>query len=218
MSTSYSFTGPLGGQTHFVRPEAGLIANDCAKSESVEKSRKGNLDGVVEDLDANMRSEEIPEDGEPARRPLSIMSIAICKEAMEILAPIHYLICFVVLRSVNPKLHDTFWDMTDEEFMRGIRRLLVDIVAEVGVFMLLVVAMKRWYQESAISIFLRLMYRFFWPFISVQIALMSFYIVLQYSNAGMTVPFDFKWIGQENVTWHGGNCYTVGNETIDEVC
>ncbi|EER08385.1 hypothetical protein Pmar_PMAR000425 [Perkinsus marinus ATCC 50983] len=71
------------------------------------------------------------------------MSIAICKEAMEILAPIHYLICFVVLRSVNPKLHDTFWDMTDEEFMRGIRRLLVDIVAEVGVFMLLVVAMKR---------------------------------------------------------------------------
>lgn len=181
-------------------------------------SSKSDPVGIVENSNTNMGDDEIIQTDESIRRPLSIMTIAICKEVVEILAPVHYLVCFVVLRSLNPKLHDAFWDMTDEEFMRGIRRLLIDIVAEVGVFILLITFMKRWYHESIISIFLRLMYRFFWPFLTSQMALMTYYIVLQYTNAGMTVPFDFMWIGEKNATWHGGNCYTVGNETIEEVC
>ncbi|EER11400.1 hypothetical protein Pmar_PMAR029582 [Perkinsus marinus ATCC 50983] len=52
----------------------------------------------------------------------------------------------------------------------------------------------------------------------MQICLMTHYIDLQYSNAGMTFSFDFKWIGEKNATWHGGNCYTMGNETVGMVC
>ncbi|EEQ98200.1 hypothetical protein Pmar_PMAR002018 [Perkinsus marinus ATCC 50983] len=149
---------------------------------------------------------------------LSIMTVAICKEVVEILAPIQYLICSLLLRYSNPKLHDTFWNMTDEEFMRGIRRLLIDIVAEGSLFVLLIIVMKRWLNESVVFIALRLSYQFFWPFLAMQICLMTHYIDLQYSNAGMTFSFDFKWIGEKNATWHGGNCYTMGNETVGMVC
>ncbi|KAF4757246.1 hypothetical protein FOZ63_022134, partial [Perkinsus olseni] len=93
-----------------------------------------------------------------SKRALSIMTVAICKEVVEVLAPIQYLICSLILRTFNPKLHDTFWDMTDEEFVRGIRRLLIDIAAEACLFVLLIVVIKRWLNESVIFIALRLGY------------------------------------------------------------
>ncbi|KAF4748333.1 hypothetical protein FOZ63_019267 [Perkinsus olseni] len=153
-----------------------------------------------------------------SKRSLSVMTIAICEEMVEILAPLHFLISSCFLRTFNPKLHDTFWDMTDEEFARSIRRLLIDIVAEACLFILFIIAMKRRFDESIVFIALRLGHHFLWPFLTVQVSLMTYYILLQYSNAGMTFAGDFMWVGEKNVTWHGGNCYTRRSETVDEVC
>ncbi|KAF4659025.1 hypothetical protein FOZ61_005071 [Perkinsus olseni] len=181
-------------------------------------SRRSSVLEVITDLVTGRNTREMGDGDEISQRALSIMTIAICKELVEVLAPVQYLICFIVLRSSNPKLHDTFWDMADEEFLRGIRRLVIDIVAEACLFMLLIFVIKRRLSESVISIALRLGHHFLWPFFTVQLSMMTYYIVLQYSNAGMTFSLDVKWIGEKNTTWHGGNCYTAGNETIEEVC
>ncbi|KAF4727363.1 hypothetical protein FOZ63_033750 [Perkinsus olseni] len=117
-----------------------------------------------------------------SKRKLSVMTIAICEEVVEILAPLHFLLCSCVLRTFNPKLHDTFWDMTDEQFTRSIHRLFIDIVAEVCLLAVLIIAMKRRFDESVIFIALRLGYYFFWSFLAVQVSMIcwhEFFVRLQ---------------------------------------
>ncbi|KAF4691325.1 hypothetical protein FOZ62_003566, partial [Perkinsus olseni] len=165
--------GPLRGDTdrsalnfcedsvlkdNFAMDDRRTSAGRCSDG-SWRSSRRGSVFEILADLltGVNMETMAGMRDG-GSKRALSIMTVAICKEVVEVLAPIQYLICSLILRTFNPKLHDTFWDMTDEEFVRGIRRLLIDIAAEACLFVLLIVVIKRWLNESVIFIALRLGY------------------------------------------------------------
>ncbi|KAF4665008.1 hypothetical protein FOL47_004827 [Perkinsus chesapeaki] len=189
--------------------------------ESSRSSRRGSLLELIGDAVTGMNPKMLVEmaDG-GSKRSLCIVSIAICKEVVEILAPLHYLLCSLMIRTFNSKLHDSLWNVTDEEYRDGLIRLVIDILAEGLLFALLVYFIQRWLGISVILIALRLSHLFFWPFIGMQVCLMTHYIDLQYTNAGMSFSFDFEWVGEKssNVTWHGGYCYTFGNETIEEAC
>ncbi|KAF4659027.1 hypothetical protein FOZ61_005073 [Perkinsus olseni] len=212
MSTLSSFTSLLGTNSIPERP-----VSSSSDEFPFPYRRSGSPEKIAESsIEAN--NEQISTRDGSFNSSFSILAVAICKEVVEVVAPMHYLICSLVLRTFNPKLHDTFWDMTDEEFWQGIWRLLIEIVAEASLFIILIIAMKRWFNESVTSIGLRLGYHFSWPFAALQVSLMTYYIAVQYSNSGMSFSFDFKWIGYKSTTWHGGNCYTTGYETIEEVC
>ncbi|KAF4704165.1 hypothetical protein FOZ63_033751 [Perkinsus olseni] len=212
MSTLSSFTSMLETKS-VLEGTVRSFSDECSLPRRRDGSHEVISSSTIEANNRQLSRKDGNFDGS-----FSILAIAICKEVVEVVAPMHYLVCSCVLRTFNPKLHDIFWDMTDEEFWQGIWRLSIEIVAEASLFIVIIIAMKRWLNESVTSIALRLGYHFSWPFAALQVSLMTYFITLQYSNSGMLFSFDFKWIGEKNTTWHGGNCYTTGNETAEEVC
>jgi len=139
------------------------------------------------------------------------------KEAMEVLVPLQIVASFCGIYIFNPKWNHITAGMSPEDFLYGCWVAGADLLLEALMFLMLLLAVQRWCRLNPWRLLVRVLHHDLKTQTLTLTSIVMYTSMLQNTAAGTDIALRFNWL-EDNSTWHGGFCWTVGDEALQAAC